>query len=87
MSVVSLYIRFYGFFLLNSVKRGCICDYGKTRIVTCEKCFFGLNEGISKNVCLVAQKHAAYGNFNGNCMVLLVKNYQKLLIHEDAGRI
>ena len=49
--------------------------------------FFGLNEGISENVCLVVQKHAAYGNFNGNCMVLLVKNYQKLLIHEDAGRI
>ena len=69
------------FFLLNSVKMGCVCDYGKNRIVTC------LNEGISENVCLVAQKHAAYGNFNGNCMVLLVKNYQKLLIHEDAGRI
>ena len=37
----------------------CICDYDKNHIATCEKCFFGLNEGISKKLCQVAQKHTA----------------------------
>ena len=32
-------------FLLKSVKRVCICDYDKNRIVTCEKCVFGFELG------------------------------------------
>ena len=32
--------RWWG--LLKSVKKVCICDYDKNRIVTCEKCFFSV---------------------------------------------
>ena len=50
---------FRAFFLLKSVKRVCICDYDKNRIVTCEKCIFRFEWGISEKVCQVAQKHTA----------------------------
>ena len=50
---------FRGFLLLKKVKRMCICDYYKNRIVTCESFFFVLNEGISEKVCQVALKHTA----------------------------
>ena len=41
----------------------CICDYVKNRIVTCEKCIFSCEKGISELVSQVAPKHTALLRF------------------------
>ena len=41
------------------MKRVCICDYGKNRIVTCEKCVFGFELGYKQKSVPGSPKHTA----------------------------
>ena len=70
----------YVFFLIKSVKRICICDYVKNRIVTCEKCFFRFKNGITELLHWVAQKHTAKITFPLMYFVVTKKHHTAFIL-------